>query len=342
MKAIGIRDALPTDADDCFIEVDIDRPHPGPHDLLVEVKAISVNPVDTKVRSRMEASETPKILGYDAAGTVKAVGKAVTLFQPGDDVWYAGDITRPGSNAEYQLVDERIAGRKPAKVGFNDAAALPLTGITAYEALFERMGIPDENPEASRGKKLLIINGAGGVGSAAIQLAKKITELEVIATASREESAGWCRELGADDVLNHHELLNAYHSIRYQQFDYILCCADTDAYMECMLDLVAPLGHICALVDTHQSYDLNSLKAKSASFSFEFMFAKAIHKAPTLQSQNGILNRISELMDKGEIISTARELLKGLTTENLRLAHQKLESGKMLGKLVIEVVAQAE
>ncbi|MGH8046140.1 MAG: zinc-binding alcohol dehydrogenase family protein, partial [Chthoniobacterales bacterium] len=253
MKAIGITAALPADHPECFATLDLPTPEPGPRDLLVKVHAVGVNPVDTKVR-RAHDGKSPRVLGWDAAGVVEAVGSEVTMFAPGGAVYYAGDITRPGSNAEYQLVDERIVGRKPASLSFAEAAALPLTTITAWEALFHRMGIE----EAVSGKKLVIVGGAGGVGSIAIQLAKHLTSLHVTATASRPESAAWCRELGADATVDHRGDWAA--ELGADSIACIACFNDTDGHWERMARAVAPQGVICSIVENSAPLALGLLK----------------------------------------------------------------------------------
>ncbi|MGD1698612.1 zinc-binding alcohol dehydrogenase family protein, partial [Dapis sp. BLCC M229] len=244
-------------------------------DLLVQVKAVSVNPVDTKVRSPQDKVESqPRILGWDAAGIVVEVGAQVTEFQPGDEVYYAGDITRPGSNSEFHLVDARIVGRKPQNLDFAHAAAFPLTGITAWEALFERLNIDKKGADA--GKSILIINGAGGVGSIAIQLAK-LAKLKVIATASRPETIAWCQKLGADEVVNHrNNLAEEIEKVGYQNVNYILCLNDTDGHWQAMTRAIEPQGTICSIVENERPLDMETLKSKSAGFVWEFMFIRRV------------------------------------------------------------------
>ncbi|KRB68008.1 zinc-binding alcohol dehydrogenase family protein [Noviherbaspirillum sp. Root189] len=335
MKAIGI----PAETSDRDIEslVDLDIPFPVAEgrDLLVRVEAVSVNPVDIKMRSaRPHGDGRPRILGWDAAGTVVDVGSQVTLFVPGDRVFYAGSLLRPGCNAELHLVDERLAGAMPASLGFAEAAALPVASLAGWEALFERMRISTNGDDA--GKTVLVIGGAGGVGSMAIQLAKAVGKLHVIATASRAESQAWCSHLGADIVVDHREDLSAQlaaHNIR--TVDFILCLADTDRYFSTMAKLIKPHGHICSLVESESPLPMNELRGKSASFSWEGMFTRSLHATPDMIEQHRILNRIASLIDAGKLRSTAKNHFKGLNANNLRQAHALLEAGNMIGKLVL-------
>ncbi|MBD3883994.1 zinc-binding alcohol dehydrogenase family protein [Phormidium tenue FACHB-886] len=334
MKAIAVYQAQPTTDPNCFTEVTIDNPQLQPRDLLVRVKAISVNPVDYKVRSSIQEKQaTPRILGWDAAGIVEQVGSAVTLFQPGDEVYYAGSIIRPGSNSEYQAVDERIVGRKPASLSFEQAAALPLTTITAWEALFERLAI---EPKTASGRSVLMIGGAGGVGSIAIQLAKRIAGLTVIATASRPETIDWCLKLGADRTLNHRESVKAeLRKIGIPEVDYILCFNNTDQYFPDMADVIKPQGKICSIVEAKHPLDMNLLKNKSASFVWEFMFTKAMYETENMQSQHDLLNQAADLVDQQVLQTTMTEHLGSLNPASLAEAHARLESGKTIGKLVL-------
>ena len=333
MKQIGFTGGKPLDHPEAFVLIEQDTPDPQGRDLLVSIQAISVNPIDTKVRARLaEPVDPPRVLGWDAAGTVEAVGKEVTLFKPGDKVFYAGEITRPGSNASHQLVDERIAGRLPKSLSFEQAAALPLTAITAWESLFSRLRI---NPESDGGKRILIIGGAGGVGSIAIQLAK-IANLEVIATASREESGQWCVSLGADYIINHYGDLEA----QFQQQDlanpdFILCLNNTDQHFSSMANLIAPQGLICAIVDTGQEHNLTTLKAKSAGFVWESMFTRSMFQTPDMIKQHELLNDIADLLDEGELESTLNKVLGPINIENVREGHRLIETGRSIGKIVL-------
>jgi len=330
VKAIAIVAALPADHPECFVSLEQAIPEPGPRDLLVKIHAVAVNPVDTKVR-RAHEGKAPRVLGWDAAGVVEAVGGEATLFKPGDEVYYAGDITRPGSNAEYQLVDERIVGRKPRSLSFAEAAALPLTTITAWEALFHRMGIA----EAETNGTLVIVGGAGGVGSIAIQLAKQLTALRVVATASRPESAAWCRELGADATVDHRGDWAA--ELGANSVDYIACFNDTDGHWERMARAVAPQGAICSIVENSAPIELGLLKSKSATFAWEFMFTRSMFRTPDMIEQHSLLNRVSELVDAGRIRTTLGAEPLPLTPANLAAAHRGLESGRSIGKTVLMV-----
>lgn len=332
MKAI----AYTVDTDDKtgqFVEFERQIPIVAGHDLLIRIEAISVNPVDCKVRQGVLAENSPRILGWDAAGVVEAVGEKVFLFKPGERVFYAGDITRSGSNASHQLVDERIVGRMPESLSFSEAAALPLTSITAWEAMFERLNI---NPKSDRGKHLLMIGGAGGVGSIAIQLAKNIASLTVIATASRTESQQWCLSMGADTVINHHEnLLEQFERFKLTAPDYILCLNDTDSYFDIMAELVAPQGLICSIVETQESHNLDKLKSKSAGFVWEFMFTRSMFKTADRIKQHEILNEIARLADSGIIKSTLNNTYRQISVETITAAHNYLDTGASIGKTVL-------
>jgi zinc-binding alcohol dehydrogenase family protein len=335
MKAIGYTGGKPLDQPDAFVRFECETPVPTGRDILVSVRAVSVNPVDTKVRSRItEAQDPPRILGWDAAGIVDAVGSEATLFRPGDAVFYAGDITRPGSNATHQLVDERIVGHQPGSASFAQAAALPLTAITAWEALFERLKI---RPEADAGKRILIIGGAGGVGSIAVQLAKQVARLEVIATASRDETRHWCRSQGADHTVNHHTDMPA--EFREQGIaapDYILCTNGADRHFPAMIELIAPQGMICTIVESTKGHDLDALKTRSAGFVWEFMFTRSMFRTPDMIRQHELLNEIARLIDAGKIVSTLNSIPGSICPEAVRAAHRTIETGRSIGKIVLE------
>ncbi|PIB35291.1 NADPH:quinone reductase [Reichenbachiella sp. 5M10] len=336
MKAIGFKQSLPITAQDSFIAFETDKPSPTGHDLLVKIKAISVNPVDFKIRTSAAKDKTldiPKIIGWDAVGTVEAVGEATSNFNIGDEVYYAGDLTRSGSNAEYQLVDERIVGYKPKSLSIAEAAAIPLTGLTAYESLFDRIKI---NPTTDKGKTVLILAGAGGVGSIAIQLAKKIAGLTVIATASRPDSVQWCKDMGADHVVNHHHLKEDLEKIGHSQVHYILDFVDLRGYWETIAELIKPQGHIVSITGSSEPLNLNVLKTKSVSFSWELMYTRSMYTTDDIERQHDILNHISNLYDDGTLRTTLTTTLKGFSVENLKKAHQMQESGKTIGKTVIE------
>ena len=334
MKAIGLTQYLPVEDEKSLQDIELPEPEASGHDLLVKVKAVSVNPVDTKIRApKDQVEDTPRILGWDAAGEVVAVGQQVENFTAGDLVYYAGDVTRAGSNCEFQLVDERIVGRKPASLSFAEAAALPLTSITAWEALFDRLQISVQGDDA--GKSILIIGGAGGVGSIAIQLAKQLAKLNVIATASRPESQQWCLDRGADSVINHHQPLDeALAALDKTQVDYILCLNSTNQHWPAMTKLIRPQGKICSIVDA-SNVDLSLLKSKSATFVWEFMFTRSMYKTPDMIEQQRLLNAVAELIDNGVLVTTMNTLLHPINAENLRKAHKIIEQGKTIGKLVL-------
>ena len=317
-----------------MLDINLPIPTPGERDLLVRVEAVSINPVDTKVRRAKRApEENYRVLGWDAVGTVVAVGSNVELFKVGDEVFYAGDITRPGSNSEFQLVDERITGHKPKNLDKVEAAALPLTSITASEGLFERLGI---HQEKSVGKTLLIIAGAGGVGSIAIQLAKQIKGLHVVTTASRPESRDWCLGLGADAVIDHQQdLVKEFRALGIQYADYVFCLNSTAQHWVAMSELVAPQGTICSIVEPEAPIDIGLLKSKSAHFVWESMFTRSTFKTADMLEQHHLLNRVAEWIDAGKIKTSLSKTLSPINAENLRLAHAQIETGKTIGKIVL-------
>lgn len=331
MKAVGHYESLPIDDPKSLLDVEVDPPQPQGRDLLVEVKAVSVNPVDTKRRMAGLRPGELKILGYDAAGVVRTTGPQAELFRPGDKVYYAGSNQRPGTNSELHLVDERIAGRMPGNLSFAEAAALPLTAITAWEALFERMGISKSGAHA--GRRLLILGGAGGVGSIAIQLAKKLARLEVIASAARPESIAWAKRLGADRTVDHAQPLR--EQLRGEA-DYILICNNTDAVFPALPQLVAPQGRICSIVRTLGPVDLAPLQEKSVVFAWEGMFARSTFHTPDMQAQHDLLEDVAGLLETGVLATTCRENLGRICAENLKHAHRRLEQGHTIGKLVLE------
>ncbi|MBL4602456.1 MAG: zinc-binding alcohol dehydrogenase family protein [Emcibacteraceae bacterium] len=335
MKAVGSYKALAVNEDEAFLDLEIDKPEASGRNLLVEVKAISVNPVDTKVRKRPHPDETMRVLGWDAAGVVTAVGDDVNGFVVGDEVYYAGCITKPGSNSEYQLVDERIAAKKPTSLGFAESAALPLTTITAWEAIFERLGVSKDGNDA--GKTILMIGGAGGVGSIAIQLAKKLANLNVIATASRPESADWCRARGADDVINHYEdISEQLDALGHPQVDYVLCLTNIAGYWKTITDVIKPQGKICTIVDFFEDSNLDLLKLKSASFAFEFMFTRSMHQTDDMDEINALLSETAAMIDSGELITTVAEVVSPINADNMRKVHATIEEGRAIGKYVLE------
>ncbi|MCC9598851.1 MULTISPECIES: zinc-binding alcohol dehydrogenase family protein [unclassified Rubrivivax] len=332
MKAIVYTEAgLPIEDARSLFETELPAPLPREHDLLVRVAAVAVNPVDTKVR-RNQPTETPRILGWDAVGTVEAVGAAVTRFKPGDRVWYAGSIDRPGSYAELQCVDERIAGHAPATLDDAAAAALPLTTITAWELLFDRLGVAEGGGE---GRKLLVVGAAGGVGSILVQLARKLTKLTVIGTASRPETADWVRTLGAHVVVDHSKPLAAeLAAAGHPAVDYIASLTQTHLHYDAYVEAVAPQGRI-GLIDDPEPIDVRRLKRKAVSLHWELMFTRPLFGTPDLVRQHEILERAAALVDAGTLVSTQGEHYGAISAANLRRAHALVESGRARGKLVL-------
>jgi len=335
MKAVGLYRYLPISNPEALVDLDIDKPAPAGRDLLVKVEAISVNPVDYKVRAPKDTVEkAPRVLGWDAAGTVAAVGPEVTLFKVGDPVFYAGSITRSGANSEFHLVDERIVGRKPASLDFTQAAALPLTAITAWEALFDRLHVSPQG--ADEGRTVLIIGGAGGVGSIGIQLAKQLAKLTVIATASRPASAKWAKELGADHIVDHFGDMPAQlKALGIPQVDYVLMFNDTDRHFPAAAEVIRPQGGICTIVENERPVPVELLKLKSAAFHWEFMFTRAMFGTPDMIEQHKLLTEVARLVDAGTLRTTVGEELGRINADNLRRAHQMLEEGRAIGKLVL-------
>jgi NADPH:quinone reductase len=372
MKAVGLYKHLPIEDPQSLIDLDIQQPeHPTGRDLLVAIKAISINPLDTKVRRGSipptKNEKLPRILGWDAAGEVIAAGSDCTLFEKGDAVYYAGSISRPGTNCEFHLVDERIVGRKPKSLSFEEAAAMPLTTITAWESLYDRLSlysdtirrktvlpaispsnVSDKNKSHSP-SSILIIGGAGGVGSIVIQLVKNLINhppsssalfsgINVIVTASRNESVEWCKKMGADFVINHHKDLRSQikELVGVEYIDYILCLNDTDGHFDIMKQLVAPQGKICSIVETKAPVDLGGiLRQKSATFVWEVMFTRSLFQTPDMIAQHHLLNTVADLIDNKKIKTTLTDLLSPINAENLRKAHKKLESGTTIGKIVL-------
>lgn len=334
MKAIGFYTKGPIDRPDALVDLDIPEPVPGPRDLLVRIKAVSVNPVDTKVRANSApAAGTARVLGYDAAGVVEAVGSDVTLFQPGDEVFYAGDITRPGTNAELHAVDERIVGRKPTSLDWAAAAALPLTAITAWEALFDRLDVNRPVPGAHA---ILIIGAAGGVGSIAVQLAKAQTGLPVIATASRPETQAWVRSLGADHVIDHRKpLADQVADLNIGAPGFVFSTTHTAEHLPEIVTLIAPQGRL-ALIDDPKNFDIVSLKTKVISAHWEFMFARSMFQTADMQAQHTLLNEVARLVDEGRIKSTVTDRRSPINAATLRDVHALIESETARGKIVIE------
>ncbi len=336
MKAVGLYRYLPIEDPESLVDVTVPDPVPGDRDLLVAVRAVSVNPVDTKQRAPKEKVEKlPRVLGWDAAGVVQKAGPGCTLFKPGDEVYYAGSITRPGCYSELQVVDERIVGRKPGSVSFAEAAALPLTTITAWEALFDRMHL--EQSEKPVEKSILVVGGAGGVGSIATQLAKRVAGLTVIATASRPESREWCIAHGADLVVDHTADIPVQIRAKGFKFvDYIFCLNSVDMHFPALVEIVAPLGWICSIVGSSMTPDVKLLFDKSAGFSWELMFTRPKYGTDDMIEQHRLLDRVSTLVDAGVIRTTLSHRFSPINAENLRKAHRMIESGHTIGKIVIE------
>ena len=335
MKAVALTRYLPIDDPQSLLDVELETPTATGHDILVRVEAVSVNPVDTKVRAPKPHIEAqPKVLGYDAAGVVEAVGEDVTLFRPGDEVYYAGDVTRGGTNAQFHLVDERLVGRKPTTLDFAQAAALPLTAVTAWELLFDRM--PYAIDMEGNTRTLLVIAGAGGVGSIAIQLARH-AGFTVIATASRAETIEWCKSMGAHHVIDHRQpLAPQLEALGFRQVDAVLNLADTDRYWEAIGEIIAPLGHVGLIVEPSGPLKIGDpYKAKSVGIHWEMMFARARFRTPDMIEQHRILNRVASLVDAGELRTTHSGTIGAINAANLREAHRRLESGATIGKLVL-------
>ncbi|KGP83413.1 MULTISPECIES: zinc-binding alcohol dehydrogenase family protein [unclassified Paenibacillus] len=336
MKAVGLTRYLPIENQESLVDVVVEKPRATGRDILVKVMAISVNPVDTKVRAPKDrVEEVPKILGWDVAGIVEEAGPNCSLFRPGDEVFYAGSIARQGGNSEYHLVDERIVGRKPASLNFAEAAALPLTSITAWEALFTRMSI-SQDPVANEKKSLLIIGAAGGVGSIAIQLAKQ-AGLIVIGTASRPETVDWVKSMGADYTINHHDpLLPQLEAIGFSSVPYIFCLNALEKHWAGISEAVSPQGVVCAIDDPTSPLNLKLLKQKSATFVWEFMFTRSLYETDDMIEQHLLLNLIADAVDHQKLKTTLSEVLGPISAEHLRQAHKLLESNRTIGKVVLE------
>lgn len=342
MRAVAYQRSLPIDDPLSLQDVELPDPQPGARDLLVAVQAVAVNPIDTKQRKRAEppAGEWA-VLGYDAVGVVRAVGSDVSLFEPGDRVWYAGTISRPGTNAELHIVDERLVAHAPSSLADAAAAALPLTTITAYELLFDRIGVPRREPAASprpRTGSLLVVGAAGGVGSILVQLARRLTDLTVIGTASRPETAAWVRELGADHVIDHARPLAAeLGRAGLPSPEYVVSLTRTDLHFAQIAELIAPQGRL-GLIDEPApgSIEVNRLKGKSVSLHWESMFTRSVFQTPDMARQHELLTEVADLVDSGAVRSTLAEHYGTVSAENLRRAHATLESGRSRGKIVLE------
>lgn len=334
MKAVGYRQPRPIDDPEALIDIDLPEPEAGGHDLLVEVRAVSVNPVDTKIRSSAGPLDGEyRVLGWDAAGVVRAVGEHVTLFKPGDKVMYAGALLRPGTNAELHLVDERIAGRMPGNLGFEEAAALPLTSLTAWELLFDRLQVA-QDATAQTGT-LLIVGAGGGVGSIMVQLARKLTALAVVGTASREKTQEWVRELGAHHVIDHSRpLAEQMADVGIGHARYVASLTHSDQHLPQIVEALAPQGKL-GIIDDPATFDILQLKRKSISLHWEFMYTRSMFQTADMIEQHHILGRIADLVERGEIRTTLSQHFGTVNAANLRRAHQLLESGKSCGKIVL-------
>ena len=334
MKAVGYHKSLPIADAHSLMDVELPVPTPARRDLRVSVKAISVNPVDTKMRMRAAPAEgETAVLGWDVAGVVEAVGPDVTMFKPGDEVWYAGAIDRPGANAQLHLVDERIVGRKPKSLSFTQAAALPLTSITAWELLFDRLAVrPGKSPD---NRTLLIIGGAGGVGSILIQLARRLTGLTVVATASRPETTQWCLDLGAHAVIDHSKALREQiDKLKVPPVSLVASLTATDKHFEAIADLIAPQGHF-GLIDDPATLAISLLKRKSVALHWEFMYTRSLFQTDDMIAQHNLLNDVAALIDDGVIKTTLGEEYGVINAANLKRAHAMLESGRAKGKIVL-------
>jgi len=334
MRAVAYNSPQPITAETSLIDIELPIPEARGHDLLVEIKAVSVNPADVKIRAHVAPpTDEPRVLGWDAAGIVKAVGADVTLFKLGDHVFYSGALARPGTNAEFHLVDERIVGAKPKSLDFAAAAALPLTTITAYEALFDRLKVQD--PVSGAARSILIIGGAGGVGSIAIQIARVLTDLTVIATASRRETQDWVKDLGAHHVIDHSSpIAPQVAALGIGAPGFIFSTTNTDLHISDIVEVIAPQGRF-ALIDNPKTLDVVPFMRKSASIHWELMFTRPLFETPDMIEQHRLLNRISELVDAGKIRTTLSETIGPINAANLKKAHAMVETGRMKGKAVL-------
>ena len=328
MRAIGSYDGLPLSDPQSLLDVELPTPQLRPRDVLVRVQAVSVNPVDIKRRAALEHSDTPVVLGYDAAGIVEEAGPEVSTLAVGDEVYYAGDVTRQGANAELQAVDERIVAYRPGSLSFAEAAALPLTSITAWETLFERFALTSDSTGT-----LLVVGAAGGVGSVMIQLVKQLTGLEVLATATRPESRDWVCALGADRVVDHHDLVDSVRSHGVDEVDYIFSPHSRDN-IDAYAEIIRPFGEITA-IDEPEGLDLLPLKTKSVAWHWELMFTRSLFETPDMIEQKHLLSRIARLIDEQRLRTTATEMIDDFSAAGLRRAHELVESGRMTGKVVV-------
>ena len=334
MKAVGYLVPQVIDQVDSLVDINLPKPDAIGRDLLVKVQAISVNPVDTKIRAAVASDDGQyKVIGWDAVGEVVATGGDASLFKVGDFVWYAGDLTRSGSNAEYQLVDERIVGAKPTSLSNVEAAAMPLTAITAWELLFDRLCVAKDDVDA----RILIMGAAGGVGSILTQLAAKLTKATVIGTASRDKSAAWVKELGADYVINHHQpLLPQLTALGINEVTHVFSLTHTDQHFDQLVEVLAPQGKLGLIDDPADGLDIKKLKPKSLSLHWEFMYTRSMFQTKDMQKQHDLLNEISNLIDLGVIKTTFGENYGTINAENLKRAHAHIETNQAVGKVVLE------
>lgn len=336
MKAVGYKAPGPIDNRDSLADIELDMPAATDRDLLVKVNAVSVNPVDTKVRAGRPPAGGAEwgVLGYDASGVVEAVGSSVSNFKVGDTVFYAGDITRAGTNSEFHLVDERIVGKKPSSISFAEAAALPLTAITAWEMLFDRLDV--NKPTAEGNKLILVIGGAGGVGSITIQLLRALTGLTVIATASRPETQAWARDCGAHHVIDHRQpLAPQVEALGLGKPGFVFSTTQTDKHLADIAELIAPQGRF-GLIDDPAEFSIMPFKPKSVSIHWEFMFARSMFTTSDIEKQSALLNQVAELVDSGKIRSTATDVAGTINAATLKAVHSRIESGTAHGKIVLE------
>lgn len=335
MKAVAYRKSLPASDPQSLVDVELPVPEAHGRDLLVRVEAISVNPVDTKIRQRADPQGADKVLGWDAAGTVVAVGAEVTRFKVGDAVYYAGELERPGANSEFHVVDERLVGRKPSTLSMAEAAALPLTTVTAWELMFDRMGIA--HGTQGRPASLLVVGAAGGVGSIAVQLARRLTGLTIIGTASRDDTRAWVTAMGAHHVVDHSKsLLDEVRAVAPDGVDYVLSLTRTEEHFANLAELLKPQGKLGLIDDPAEVIDIRLLKRKSVSLHWEFMYTRSMFRTQDMPEQGRLLDEVANLVDAGAIRSTMRENLGAVNAANLRQAHVLLESGKAIGKVVLE------
>ena len=335
MKAVGYAQSLEINDPKALEDIELPQPTPLSLDLLVKVSAISVNPVDAKVRIRTAPEEGEyKVLGYDAVGEVVEIGKEVSSYKVGDRVWYAGDITRSGTNAEYHLVDERIAGKAPQSLSAAEAAAVPLTAITAWELLFDRLGLPQGDNAAD--VCLLVVGAAGGVGSILIQLASQLTNATVVGTASRPESLAWVKERGADHVIDHHKSFSEELSrVGLENVTHVISLTHTEQHYDKIVEVIAPQGKIALIDDPVGGLDIMKLKQKSVSLHWELMFTRSMFQTTDMAEQGALLNKVSELIDAGIVKTTLGENFGTINAENLKRAHSQVETNTSIGKIVL-------